>query len=156
MSVLIRSGATTDATALVKLAARTFSETFAADNRPEDIALHNAQTYGAAQQQKELGDPDIATLLVEVDGQLAGYAQLRSGDTPRCVAGEKPIELGVRNLRRQVSSRPALFFSRIGASIAVCSNCLSSSSLMSAHFDCGKGNRRRAVLPRLSKQIQPF
>jgi diamine N-acetyltransferase len=90
---MIRPGAATDATALAELAARTFSETFAADNRPEDIALHNAQTYGAAQQQKELGDPDIATLLVEVDGQLAGYAQLRSGETPPCVAGEKPIEL---------------------------------------------------------------
>ena len=82
-----------DAPALAELAARTFHETFAADNRPEDMALHSASAYGTSQQQQELVDPDIATLLVEVDGQLAGYAQLRSGLPPDCVTGEEPIEL---------------------------------------------------------------
>jgi ribosomal protein S18 acetylase RimI-like enzyme len=90
---MIRAGAASDATALAELAARTFRETFAADNRPEDIALHAAHTYGTSQQERELADPDIATLLVEADGQLAGYAQLRSGVPPACVTGEKPIEL---------------------------------------------------------------
>ena len=90
---MIRAGAATDATALAELAARTFCETFAADNRPEDLALHIAQAYGTSQQLGELVDPDITTLLVEIDGQLAGYAQLRSGVPPPCVTGEKPIEL---------------------------------------------------------------
>jgi diamine N-acetyltransferase len=93
VSVMIRPGVATDATALAELATRTFSETFAADNQPEDIALHTAHAYGTPQQQRELVDPRIATLLVEVDEQLAGYAQLRSGGTPKCVTGEKPIEL---------------------------------------------------------------
>jgi ribosomal protein S18 acetylase RimI-like enzyme len=90
---MIRAGVATDATALAELAARTFRETFAADNRPEDMALHTAQAYGMSQQQRELIDPDIVTLLVEVDGQLAGYAQLRSGVPPACVTGEEPVEL---------------------------------------------------------------
>jgi ribosomal protein S18 acetylase RimI-like enzyme len=90
---MIRVGAATDATALAELAARTFRETFAADNRPEDIAAHIANAYGASQQEREIVDPDIATLLVEVDGQLAGYAQLRSGVPPACVTGEAPVEL---------------------------------------------------------------
>src|SRR5438270_14028981 len=90
---MIRSGEASDATALAELAARTFRETFAADNRPEDIAGHIANAYGTSQQQRELADPDIATLLVEVDGQLAGYSQLRSGVPPACVNGEKPVEL---------------------------------------------------------------
>ena len=93
MSIMIRAGVATDATALAELAARTFRETFAADNRPEDIALHTAHAYGTSQQERELADPDIATLLVEVDGQLAGYAQLRSSVPPACVTGEEPIEL---------------------------------------------------------------
>ena len=93
MSIMIRDGMATDATALSELAARTFRDTFAADNRPEDMALHLAHAYGTFQQQKELVDPDIATLLVEVDGQLAGYAQLRSGVPPACVTGEEPVEL---------------------------------------------------------------
>ena len=93
MSIMIRGGVATDATALAELAAQTFRETFAADNRPEDMALHVAHAYGTSQQQRELVDPDIATLLVEVDGQLAGYAQLRWGVAPPCVTGEEPVEL---------------------------------------------------------------
>ena len=90
---MIRSAVATDAPALAELAARTFRETFAADNRPEDMALHVAEAYGASQQQSELVDPDIATLLAYVDGQLAGYAQLRSGAPPACVSGKEPREL---------------------------------------------------------------
>lgn len=93
LSIIIRVGVATDASALAELAARTFGETFGADNRPEDMALHTAHTYGTSQQLTELVDPDIATLLVEVDGQLAGYAQLRSGVAPACVTGEEPVEL---------------------------------------------------------------
>jgi len=93
MSMAIRAGAVADAPALAELAASTFRDTFAAENRPEDMALHLASAYGPSQQAKELADPDISTLLVEVDGQLAGYAQLRSGETPVCVIGEAPIEL---------------------------------------------------------------
>jgi diamine N-acetyltransferase len=93
LGVVIRTGAAIDATPLAELAARTFQETFAADNRPEDMALHLARAYGTSQQQRELLDPDITTLLVDVDGELAGYAQLRSGVVPECVTGESPIEL---------------------------------------------------------------
>jgi GNAT superfamily N-acetyltransferase len=93
MNIVIRPGVANDATPLAELAARTFQETFAADNRPEDMALHLARAYGTSQQQRELLDPDITTLLVEVDLELAGYAQLRSGALPECVSGEAPIEL---------------------------------------------------------------
>jgi ribosomal protein S18 acetylase RimI-like enzyme len=93
ISIVIRDGVATDATALAELAARTFSETFAADTRPEDMALHIVQTYGPAQQERELLDPDITTLLADVDGELAGFAQLRSGETPSCVSDDAPLEL---------------------------------------------------------------
>lgn len=93
LNVTIRPGVPTDAIALAALAAGTFREAFAADNRPEDLALHLATAYGPAQQGRELADPDILTLLVETEGQLAAYAQLRSGTTPPCVAGESPVEL---------------------------------------------------------------
>ena len=89
----IRHGEATDAAALAELAARTFRETFAAGSPPEDMALHLAQAYGTPQQQRELADPDMTTLLAEADGELAGYAQVRSGVTPKCVTGETPVEL---------------------------------------------------------------
>lgn len=93
MNITIRAGVASDATALSELAERTFRETFAADNRAEDMALHAAHAYSTSQQHRELVDADIVTLLVEVAGQLAGYAQLRWGVPPPCVTGEKPVEL---------------------------------------------------------------
>ena len=93
MGITIRRGVAIDAADLAELAARTFRETFAADNRPEDMALHMAQAYGTSQQGSELADPSITTLLVDVDGHLVGYAQLRSGSTPECVTGASPLEL---------------------------------------------------------------
>jgi ribosomal protein S18 acetylase RimI-like enzyme len=93
MDISIRSGIESDASALAELAARTFKETFGAGTRDEDMALYLAEAYGASQQLQEILDPDITTLLIECDGDLAGYAMLRSGTTPDCVTGESPLEL---------------------------------------------------------------
>ncbi len=89
----IRRGTPADARLLADFAARTFSETFAEENRPEDMALHVSTAYGALQQEAELADPEMTTLLAEVDGQLAGYAQLRPNAGPDCVPRTMPLEL---------------------------------------------------------------
>jgi GNAT superfamily N-acetyltransferase len=91
--IVIRTAVATDAASLATFAARTFHDTYAADNRPEDMALHIAQSFGSAHQQRELANPNITTLIAEVDGQMAGYAQLRGGLAPRSVTGEAPVEL---------------------------------------------------------------
>ena len=62
--MIIRPAVPNDAPALAELAARTFRETFAADNRPEDMAAHEAESYGLAQQSREIADPDIVTARV--------------------------------------------------------------------------------------------
>lgn len=93
MTTTVRPGTPADAAALAELAARTFHDTFAAENDPEDMALHLAQSYGVAQQSAELRDASICTLFAEVDGALAGYAQLRRGPPPPCVTGDAPMEL---------------------------------------------------------------
>jgi diamine N-acetyltransferase len=91
--IIIRPGEPSDASTLAELAARTFQDTFAADNRPEDMAVHVSQAYGPLQQGRELADPNVATLLADTGNGLAGYAQLRRGPAPACVEGESPIEL---------------------------------------------------------------
>jgi ribosomal protein S18 acetylase RimI-like enzyme len=93
MDIIIRRGTPADARQLADLAASTFLDTFAAENRPEDMALHVSRSYGVSQQEAELADPQMATLLAEVDGRLAGYAQLRASAVPDCVRGVAPIEL---------------------------------------------------------------
>jgi diamine N-acetyltransferase len=93
MNIIVRFGTVADAGALAELAARTFRETYAADNRPEDIAVHVAQAFTPPQQEIELANPDVSTLLAEAEGQLAGYAQLRTGVPPSCVPGDASFEL---------------------------------------------------------------
>jgi GNAT superfamily N-acetyltransferase len=91
--VLIRRGVAADASVLAAFAARTFAETFADTNTPEDMAAHLARSYGVPQQTAELSSPDAMTLLAERDGALVAYAQLRRGPAPACVADPDAIEL---------------------------------------------------------------
>lgn len=93
METTIRLGEPADAAALAELAARTFRDSFSAENNPEDLAQHLATAYGPAQQGRELADADIVTLMVQKGEELGGYAQLRRGPSPACVNGDAPIEL---------------------------------------------------------------
>lgn len=76
----IRRATTDDAAALAELAERTFRDTFTRENRAEDIEEYVAKAYCEAQQRRELADPNALTLLVESDGELVAFAQLRLGE----------------------------------------------------------------------------
>ena len=91
--MLIRAGTVQDAAALAAFAARTFAETFAADNSVADMQAHVSRAYGVAQQTAELTSPSVITLIAEADGRLVGYAQLRRGPAPPCVQPEETVEL---------------------------------------------------------------
>ena len=71
MDITIRRGVPADAGPLADLAARTFRDTYAVQNRAEDMALYVSRVYGLSQQEGELSDPEMTTVLAEVDGQLA-------------------------------------------------------------------------------------
>lgn len=91
----LRFGSADDAAALAVFAARTFSDTFAAANRPEDIAAYLPSAYSPERQRDELKDPNIATLIIEdcSDRTLMAYAMLRRGDVPECVGDSAAMEL---------------------------------------------------------------
>jgi diamine N-acetyltransferase len=91
--VTIRRAVSSDASALAGLAARTFAETFAAENTPEDLNAHLLSSYGVAQQSVELADPNVLTLLAYRNTELIGFAQVRRTPAPSCVVEENPIEL---------------------------------------------------------------
>lgn len=92
-SFRIRRGEVSDAAALAAFAARTFSETFAAANRPEDIAEYLPAAYGVTQQTSELADPAVFTLIGEVGTTMAAFAQVRRQMPPDCAGGDAPVEL---------------------------------------------------------------
>jgi ribosomal protein S18 acetylase RimI-like enzyme len=91
--VVIRRGIAADAPALAAFAARTFADTFAADNTAEDLQAHLASSYGIRQQTAELADPDVVTLLADRDGALVAYAQVRRNAPPPCVTQGQAVEL---------------------------------------------------------------
>ena len=89
----IRRGTLDDASLLSELGACTFSETFAADNTPEDLAAYIATSFNVARQTAELTDPASTFLIAEVDGQATGYAKLHDGEPEKGIEGANPIEL---------------------------------------------------------------
>jgi ribosomal protein S18 acetylase RimI-like enzyme len=89
----IRLAIPEDAAAVAELAARTFRDTFAADNTAEDLAAHLKKNYGPAIQTAEIANPAMATLVMEGEGGLIAYAQLRTDPAPSCVAGVRPLEI---------------------------------------------------------------
>ena len=97
----IRPATIDDAEVLAELARRTFHDTFAAANDATDMALYLSGAYGIEQQTREITDRDIATLLVEAEGEAVAYAQLRGGHVPECVTGAQPIELWRFYVRRE-------------------------------------------------------
>ena len=90
---LIRAATVADTQALAEFGARTFFETFAADNTPEDMRLHLKSAWHPDLQRAEILDAGLDTLLAFVGGQLAGFAQLRPAPPPAGIGALKPVEL---------------------------------------------------------------
>jgi ribosomal protein S18 acetylase RimI-like enzyme len=89
----IRRATEADAALLAELGARTFAESFADQNTPEDMAAYLAQSFGPELLREELADPQNTFLILENGGVAIGYAHLRAGEPPACVSGPKAIEL---------------------------------------------------------------
>ena len=87
---VIRAARTDEADALARFAARLFRETYTPVCRAEDVDAY-AATFTRDAQEAELRDPAGATLIAEVDGELAGYARLHRGNTPHDVPGTRPL-----------------------------------------------------------------
>jgi diamine N-acetyltransferase len=92
-SPLIRRATIADAGLLAELGARTFSDTFAADNKPEDMRAYLSSSFSPAKQTEELLDPLSVFLIAEIDKRAIGYAGLHGGRVPHCVNKASPIEL---------------------------------------------------------------
>jgi len=82
-----------DTALLAELGARTFQDTFGPDNTPEDMAAYLAAVFGPRQQAAELADPGTVFLIAEAYGETIGYARIKQGAAPECIAGARPIEI---------------------------------------------------------------
>jgi GNAT superfamily N-acetyltransferase len=91
--IALRYPAIDDAEPLMELAKRTYYDTFAALNTPENMQAYLESAFNLRQIQSELSDTSAVFLLAENDGRLCAYAKLFAGQTPECIKGEAPIEL---------------------------------------------------------------
>lgn len=91
--LLIRPATEANATLLAEMGARTFRDSYARLNRPQDIEDYVAANFSLAQLEKELRDPAATFLLVTKAGIAVGYLKLRDGGKPDSVTGPAPVEL---------------------------------------------------------------
>jgi ribosomal protein S18 acetylase RimI-like enzyme len=82
-----------DATLLSELGAKTFFDTFAKDNTPENIKQHLENSFSPEIQLTELCQPNIAFLIAEANGTAVGYAQLILDSQEEFIKGRKPLEI---------------------------------------------------------------
>jgi ribosomal protein S18 acetylase RimI-like enzyme len=94
-SAVIRPARPADAAALSALMRRTFIAANGHCSSPENVGRFLDTAYTPELQASEIRDPDTLTVIVEQDGQWAGFAQLRWGSTPPPEVSLLPtVELG--------------------------------------------------------------
>lgn len=76
---------------LAALGSRLFQEAFAKDNRPEDMARYLAENFAEPVLLRELRDLDAQLLLLEQDGEVAGWAHLLPSAPGE--RGQRPFEI---------------------------------------------------------------
>ena len=89
----LRDAAPADAIRLAEFGARTFYETFAAENSAEDMRAHLASAFSPQLQLREIEDPHLDTLILADGDQWMGFAQLRAGHVSDGVPRDGSIEL---------------------------------------------------------------
>ena len=94
----IRVATEEDAARIAAFGAQGFHDTFAADNRPEDMAAYLAQTFGERQQRAELRDPRSAYLVAErgaddASAEMVGYCRVMESEPPASVTARPAVEI---------------------------------------------------------------
>ena len=89
----IRYGTPNDGKMLSELGARTFYETFAKDNTPENMEAYLKRSFSPEIQFNELSQPDFIFLIAELEGIPIGYAQLVVDSQDDAIRGSRPLEI---------------------------------------------------------------
>lgn len=92
-SAAIRYATAADASALSQLGARTFRAAFADGNDAQQLESYIADHYSTTIQTAELRDDRLLYLVAESEGQLVGFALLRSDQAHPDVTGTHPMRL---------------------------------------------------------------
>lgn len=89
----IRYANSHDAAMLAEMGAKTFYDTFAKDNTPENMKLHLKNSFSPEIQLNELAQVDNIFLIVEEKNKSIGYAQLIVNSKEEFLKGKSPLEI---------------------------------------------------------------
>lgn len=92
-NVVITRADVTDAEMLTELSITTFVEAFAADNRKEDMDKYIADEMNVRKLTEELGERDNRFFIARLNGDVAGYAKIRTLKKPPQLQDKRAVEL---------------------------------------------------------------
>ena len=72
---------------------QTFRDSYAADNRPEDVEAYLAEAFTPRRQARELAEAGSVFLIAEIAAQAAGYARLLDAPAPGFIRARHPLKL---------------------------------------------------------------
>ncbi len=91
--VPIRIAGAGDAGALADLGRRTFHDTFAAYNRPEDMDAYMNEAFSTERIGAEIRELGAVYLVAEASSKVIGFARVAPTAPPACITGPSPVRL---------------------------------------------------------------
>jgi len=93
MDLTVRYAINEDAGLIADVSRQTFYETFAADNRKEDMDKFLCEQFTKGKLMMELGSPENTFLLAYYGNEVAGYVKLREAKQPAKLSNSKALEI---------------------------------------------------------------
>jgi ribosomal protein S18 acetylase RimI-like enzyme len=92
-TVMVRTCRPEDASALIALGIKTFYETFAEVNTPDNMRLYIDSTFTLERIEAEFKEPGSQFFIAEENGLSLGYARVRTSKKEKDVQGLNPMEI---------------------------------------------------------------
>lgn len=92
-AIKIRYANENDALLLADLSRKTFEDTFAESNTPDDMALYLSRSFSQEKQAAELRDPNVTFLVAEINDTAVGFANLKANSMCDEITSTIPMEL---------------------------------------------------------------
>ena len=105
LEISIRNAGPTDVGLLVELGKLSFSEAFAEETAPQDLADHLQTAFEVEDIKAQLNNDHSIFIILEIDASAAGYAYLHPETPPDCVKDPDTIQLVRLYLRRNYYGR---------------------------------------------------
>ncbi|MFT5714675.1 MAG: ribosomal protein S18 acetylase RimI-like enzyme [Flavobacterium sp.] len=89
----IRKAYISDLESIQKIAAKTFRETFAVVNTPENIIYYLEENFNKTQLTKELSNAESSFYLATLDQKIIGYLKINFGKAQTEIMNEQALEI---------------------------------------------------------------